>query len=95
MIKIKPGDRVPADIRVLKLETSLLKVDQSILTGEVNPINKDENPIIQKEINEIQSKTNMLFSGTLVSNGSTIGVVANIGIYLNIHFLYIKEIIFP
>jgi len=56
-----------------------LKVDQSILTGEVNPINKDENALVQKEINEIQSKVNMLFSGTLVSNGSAIGVVTAIG----------------
>lgn len=73
------GDRVPADIRVLKLETSLLKVDQSILTGEADPVNKDEHPIMVKEVNEIQSKTNMLFSGTLVSNGSAIGVCTEIG----------------
>ena len=65
---------------MLKLETSLLKVDQSILTGEVNPINKDQLPIIQQEINEIQSKSNMLFSGTLVSNGAAVGVVTEIGI---------------
>lgn len=79
IVRVHQGDRVPADLRVLKMETSLLKVDQSILTGEVNPINKDESPIIQKEINEIQSKNNMLFSGTLVSNGSAISVVSAIG----------------
>ena len=44
----------------------------------MNPINKDELAIV-KELMVIQNKTNMLFSGTLVSNGSAIGVVTDIG----------------
>lgn len=73
---------------MLKLETSLLKVDQSILTGEVNPVSKDEAPILSGA-NEIQSKSNILFSGTLVSNGSAIGVVVSIGNLIGLHIINI------
>lgn len=56
----------------------MLKTDQSILTGEVNPVNKTEEPVLLEKAH-IQEKSNILFSGTLISNGNGIGVVVSIG----------------
>jgi len=69
---------IPADVRVLELKTVTLKVEQPILTGEVNPVSKYTDAI-DTENAIIADKSNMLFSGTLVANGSTIGVVTATG----------------
>lgn len=64
-IKIKSGEQVPADIRIIKAENVL--VDESILTGESEPITKTE-----KIIKEF---SNILFSGTYLLKGEAEGIV--------------------
>ncbi|CAD8072999.1 unnamed protein product [Paramecium primaurelia] len=78
IVEIKQGDRIPADLRMVELKTITLKTDQSILTGEVNPVNKTTDPVV-KDKAAVQDKINFLFSGTLVSNGTAIGIVCCTG----------------
>lgn len=78
IISLKQGDKVPADSRLLKLETTTLRLNQSILTGEVNPILKHIKPI-ENESAILQDKNNTLFSGTTVSNGACLCVVYGTG----------------
>lgn len=71
IVILESGDKVPADIRLIK--TSNLSVDESILTGESNNIIKD-NKIIDKNSN-ITDITNMVFAGTVIVSGRATGVV--------------------
>ena len=69
------------DLKTITLKTDqvlLIIKKQSILTGEVNPVNKTTDPVL-KDKAAVQDKINFLFSGTLVSNGTAIGIVCNTG----------------
>lgn len=76
IVKIKSGDRVPADIRVV--EANSLEIEESALTGESLPVAK-----IGRAINgghlDPQDQLNMGFMGTLVTKGNGIGVVVKTG----------------
>ena len=55
------GDKIPADIRLIKISSTTLKIDQSILTGESLSVIKHIDPV--NEPNAVnQDKKNMLFS---------------------------------
>lgn len=55
------GDKVPADIRLLKIHSTTLRVDQAILTGESVSVLKHTEPIPDtRAVN--QDKKNILFS---------------------------------
>ena len=55
------GDKIPADIRVTDILSTVLKIDQSILTGEhVSVIKMSEGIQDKQAVN--QDKKNMLFS---------------------------------
>lgn len=60
---LNEGDRISADAKVT--ETSHISVDESLLTGESMAINKD--------------KEDLVFSGTLVTQGKANAVVTQIG----------------
>lgn len=77
IIELRAGDRVPADIRVVTLNTATLMTEQASLTGESVAVNKSLEPV--GEDVEIQAKECMLFAGTAVANGSAVGVVTDIG----------------
>jgi len=62
-VVISEGDRIPADGKIISHK--LLEIDESILTGESLPVIKDVNDLI--------------FSGTLVTKGSSKFVVEKIG----------------
>lgn len=79
LIKINVGNTVPADARLIHLDSTTLKVDQSALTGESVSVMKDPEPIKQEKI-ELQGKTNMVFSGTLVVYGKGLAIVTHTGI---------------
>uniref|UniRef100_A0A7S4S3Y9 P-type Ca(2+) transporter n=1 Tax=Alexandrium monilatum TaxID=311494 RepID=A0A7S4S3Y9_9DINO len=78
IVEVKVGDKVPADMRVVKLKTTTIRIEQSQLTGESMSVSKEVEPVTSKEC-VIQSKTNMLFSSTTVSNGACIGCVTGTG----------------
>jgi Ca2+-transporting ATPase len=80
IVEVRVGNKVPADLRVVKMNTTTLRVEQSQLTGESESVSKELEalPASQKDC-EVQAKTNMLFSSTTISNGSCLGVVVATG----------------
>ncbi|CUV07407.1 unnamed protein product [Cryptosporidium hominis] len=85
IVRVRVGDRVPADLRVIKLLTSSLRVEQSQLTGESTGVLKDSNSLdISKRNIEIQSKTNILYSSTTIVHGSCIACVVSTGMQTEI-----------
>lgn len=62
VVEIGVGDRVPADIRLISLNTATLRAEQSSLTGEPDAVLKSTMPISHVNI-ELQSKDCMIFSG--------------------------------
>ena len=76
LILLEAGDIVPADARLI--EVSSFKTDEASLTGESHSIEKKSEPI--KEDNIVPGdQLNMVFKGTIVSNGSAKAVVTTIG----------------
>jgi len=76
--EIKAGDKVPADIRLVKLKTTTVRAEQSQLTGESQSVTKDSDPVDDPEI-VLQGKSNMLFASTTISNGACFGCVVATG----------------
>src|SRR5699024_613927 len=74
--KVQSGDRVPADIRIIK--SSGLETEESALTGESLPVVKHALAITQDHL-DAQDQANMGFKGTLVTRGSGIGIVVGPG----------------
>ncbi len=76
IVKIKTGDRISADIRLL--DAKGLEIEESILTGESIPAVKSTESIQDGEVG-LGDQTNLAFSGTLVTRGTGMGVVVAIG----------------
>src|SRR5699024_9314337 len=76
VVRITSGDRVPADLRVIK--TSGLETEESMLTGESIPVKKKTNAISDDNLS-VQDQVNIAFKSTLVTKGSGLGIVVNIG----------------
>ena len=73
------GDKIPADIRVIKIYSTTLRIDQSILTGESVSVIKHNEPVPDpRAVN--QDKKNIIFSGTNVAAGKARGVVIGTGL---------------
>jgi P-type Ca2+ transporter type 2C len=78
IILVGPGDKVPADCRLVKNRTPVVRVNESALTGEAEPSWKEADRVESADAN-LASRHNMLFSSTLVSVGSAEAVVTAIG----------------
>uniref|UniRef100_A0A4W5PHZ7 Calcium-transporting ATPase n=1 Tax=Hucho hucho TaxID=62062 RepID=A0A4W5PHZ7_9TELE len=79
VVEVSVGDKVPADIRLVKINSTTLRVDQSILTGESVSVIKHTDAIPDmRAVN--QDKKNMLFSGTNIASGKAIGVAVATGV---------------
>jgi P-type Ca2+ transporter type 2C len=76
IVRLKTGDRVSADLRLL--EANGLEIEESILTGESLPSSKSIDPIHEEQV-ELGDQRNIAFSGTLVTRGSGVGVVVATG----------------
>ncbi|HIR59770.1 MAG TPA: calcium-translocating P-type ATPase, PMCA-type [Candidatus Onthousia excrementipullorum] len=72
IVYLEDGNIVPADIRLI--EENGLKVDESSLTGESVPVEKDANIILDKNTT-LADRVNMVYSSTIISYGTAIGVV--------------------
>ena len=75
IVLLDPGDRVPADLRLL--EAHGLRTQEAALTGESAAIGKDTGPV--PEDAPIGDRRSMAFSGTLVAAGRGTGVVVATG----------------
>jgi magnesium-transporting ATPase (P-type) len=77
VIYLRVGDKVPADGRIIFLKTNTFSVDEACLTGESISVQKTVdrlNPDLS-----ISGKANMVFSGTLVTQGACCAVVTATG----------------
>jgi len=77
IVHLNVGDKVPADIRIIKLKTTSMRTDEGALTGESETVLKQTEPVSDEA--RIQDKKNMMFSGTTISNGGTVGIVTATG----------------
>eukprot|EP00835_Amoeboradix_gromovi_P000649 NODE_24_length_36516_cov_0.652470.p2 type:complete len:1090 gc:universal NODE_24_length_36516_cov_0.652470:14638-17907(+) len=75
VIKIKEGDKIPADIRIIS--TNYCKVDNSSLTGESEPIMRE---LTTSKKNPLEAE-NLAFYGTLCISGEARGIVIRCGDY--------------
>jgi len=75
IVLLEAGDKVPADMRLI--ETAGLSVEEAILTGESVPVRKSAKPV--SEGAELGDRSSMVFSGTLVAEGTATGVVTATG----------------
>jgi Ca2+ transporting ATPase len=79
LVEVSVGDKIPADIRLIKIYSTTIRIDQSILTGESVSIIKHTDTVPDlRAVN--QDKKNMLFSGTNVAAGKARGIVTGTGI---------------
>jgi Ca2+-transporting ATPase len=72
VVVLRAGDRVPADGRLTQAYN--LAVDESALTGESAAVEKSTSPIDRVDL-PIGDRTNMVYAGTVVTNGRGQAVV--------------------
>ncbi|CAH0721852.1 unnamed protein product, partial [Brenthis ino] len=79
IVEVSVGDKIPADIRLIKIYSTTIRIDQSILTGESVSVIKHTDAIPDpRAVN--QDKKNILFSGTNVAAGKARGIVIGTGL---------------
>ncbi|KAK1994237.1 calcium-translocating P-type ATPase [Colletotrichum falcatum] len=79
IVSVHIGDRIPADCRLVTIESNSFNVDQAILTGESESVGKDCDHVVKDEKAVLQDQINMLFSGTTVVTGRAKAVVVLTG----------------
>ncbi len=72
LILLYAGAKVPADARLI--EAANLEVEEAMLTGESLSVRKTTAPLEQEELT-IAERTNLIFGGTIVTNGRGRAVV--------------------
>lgn len=75
VVVLNAGDKVSADMRLIKIKD--IKVDESALTGESLPVEKDCATLVESSV--LGDRRNMVYSSTLVTYGTGIGVVTETG----------------
>jgi magnesium-transporting ATPase (P-type) len=75
LVPLQPGDKVPADLRLLQAKG--LQIEEAPLTGESVPAVKDTAALPLDT--ELADRSCMAYSGTLVTHGQGLGVVAGTG----------------
>lgn len=78
IVRVETGDCIPADLRLVIIESISMQAGQASLTGESVPVNKQVKPL-GESAKMIQDQTNMLFSSTVVNGGSAVAVVVYTG----------------
>ncbi|MEK6868295.1 MAG: HAD-IC family P-type ATPase, partial [Nanoarchaeota archaeon] len=79
ILLLEEGDKIPADARVL--ETIHLKTLESALTGESNPVEKETDKLGNNlgDNFALGDQKNMVFAGTIITNGRGKAVVTGTG----------------
>ncbi len=75
LVSIKSGDRIPADIRFIRVKS--LRVEEAALTGESEGVEKQTDPV--DEDAALGDRTCLGFSGTTVTYGEAQGIVVATG----------------
>ncbi|OWA51634.1 Calcium-transporting ATPase sarcoplasmic/endoplasmic reticulum type [Hypsibius exemplaris] len=79
VVEVSVGDKIPADIRLIKIYSTTIRIDQSILTGESVSVIKHCD-VVPDERAVNQDKKNILFSGTNVASGKARGIIIGTGL---------------
>ncbi|RYP27753.1 hypothetical protein DL767_007528 [Monosporascus sp. MG133] len=79
IISVSIGDRIPADCRIISIDSNSFAVDQAILTGESESVSKDPAAVLKDSKAVLQDQVNILFSGTTVVTGRAKAVVVSTG----------------
>jgi len=78
IVEVAVGDQIPADIRVMQINSTSMRIDQALLTGESVSVQKQTEVVDDlRAVN--QDKVNLLFSGTNVASGRCYGIVVGTG----------------
>ena len=75
LVHLQSGDRVPADLRLITARN--LRIDEAILTGESAPAEKNSKVVDERA--PLAERSCMAYSGTFVTSGQGLGVVAATG----------------
>ena len=75
IVKLRSGDKVPADLRLL--QTRSLQLDEAALTGESIPVEKAPEPVAADA--SLGDRSSMAYAGTLVTSGRGLGVAVATG----------------
>ncbi|EGP85744.1 unnamed protein product [Zymoseptoria tritici ST99CH_3D7] len=78
VVDVAVGNQVPADCRLLSINSNSFRVDQSILTGESESVIKETYAVKDTQAVK-QDQVNMLFSGTTVVTGHAHAIVVLTG----------------
>jgi len=83
IISVRVGDKIPADARLLSLQSSSMQVDEASLTGESVTVAKYPGEDGTVEENDraplLQDQVGMLFSGTMITSGNGHAMVVQTG----------------
>jgi magnesium-transporting ATPase (P-type) len=79
IVEIAVGDKVPADVRLLEMQSTALKVEQAALTGEAASVNKNALYVSESQDEVLVQKENTMFAATDVVYGKCKGVVVKTG----------------
>jgi P-type Ca2+ transporter type 2C len=75
IVLLAPGDRVPADLRVI--EAAGLQAEEAALTGESRGVNKSVEAVAADT--PLAERSSMLYLGTIITAGRGVGVVVATG----------------
>jgi Ca2+-transporting ATPase len=75
IVLLEAGSRVPADARII--EAANLEVDEAALTGESRPVSKQLGIVAEEAA--VGDQKNMVFMGTVVTNGRAVALVTQTG----------------
>jgi len=67
IVKVTTGNKIPADIRILEMNSISLLVEEAPLTGESASVEKQVEQMPARSEDVIQAQRNMLFSSTIVN----------------------------
>jgi len=79
VVEIAVGDKVPADVRLVEMQSTALKVEQAALTGEAASVNKNVTYVSDSPDQVLSQKENIMFAATDVVYGKCKGIVVKTG----------------
>jgi cation-transporting P-type ATPase F len=77
VVLLEPGDKVPADLRLLDRRVKDLRVDESMLTGESEAVTKDAASVLLATT--LADRRCIAYAGSLVVRGTAEGIVVATG----------------